>query len=160
MSGETTLTIVGNLTEDPELRFVRNGTPVASFTVASTSSIYDREKGGWRDGKTVFMRCSAWKDLAENIAESLRKGMRVMVRGILEQDSWEDERTGERRHAMSMTAQEVGASLRFARVRVERSEKPSQYQAGGQYAKEAQEAFGAAEAARQQAANQVAVEPW
>lgn len=156
MSGETTLTIVGNLTADPELKFTRNGTPVVSFTIASTSSIYDRSQGDWREGKTVFMRCSAWKDLAENIAESLRKGMRVMVRGVLEQDSWEDNR-GEQRQAISMTAQEVGASLRFARVRVERSEKSSQYQAGGAYA---QEAFAAAESARQQTVSSVGIEPW
>lgn len=157
MSGETTLTIVGNLTADPELRFTRNGTPVVSFTVASTSSVYDRSQGDWREGKTIFMRCSAWKDLAENVAESLRKGMRVVVCGVLEQDSWEDSRTGEQRQAMSMTVQEVGASLRFARVRVERSEKPSQYQAGGAYA---QEAFAAAEVARQQTVNSVGIEPW
>lgn len=157
MSGETSLTIVGNLTADPELKFTRSGTPVASFTVASTSSVYDRGQGGWREGKTVFMRCSAWKELAENIAESLRKGMRVVVRGVLEQDSWEDKQTGEQRQAMSMTAQEVGASLRFARVRVERNEKSSQYQAGGAYA---QEAFAAVESARQQTVNSVGIEPW
>lgn len=145
MSGETYLTIVGNLTGDPELRFTPSGKPVASFTVASTSTRFDRQSNAWKESGTIFLRCSAWGDLAENCAESLRKGMRVIVTGQLAQDSWEDRNTGERRSALTMRAQDVAASLRFARAKVERVERrPDQYQAGGQYAGEAyaaQQAF-------------------
>lgn len=81
MSGETVITIVGNLTADPELRWTQSGSPVASFTIASTPRSFDRQSGEWKDGETLFMRCTAWREMAENIAESLRKGSRTMVRG-------------------------------------------------------------------------------
>ena len=83
MSGETVITIVGNLTADPELRWTQSGSPVASFTIASTPRSFDRQSGEWKDGETLFMRCTAWREMAENIAESLRKGMRTVVRGRL-----------------------------------------------------------------------------
>ena len=83
MAGETIITLVGNLTADPELRFTPSGAPVANFTVASTPRTFDRQAGEWKDGETLFMRCSIWRDAAENVAESLTKGMRVIVQGRL-----------------------------------------------------------------------------
>ena len=88
MAGDTVLTIVGNLTADPELRFIPSGAAVANFTVASTPRTFDKQTNEWKDGETLFMRCNAWRDLGENIAESLRKGMRVVVTGRLQQRSW------------------------------------------------------------------------
>lgn len=119
MSGETTITIIGNLTADPELRFTPSGASVVDFTVASTPRTYDRNSGEWRDGDTLFLRCSAWRELADNIAESLRKGMRVIVQGRLTQRSYED-KNGQNRTVVELQADEVGPSLRRARARVER----------------------------------------
>ena len=119
MSGETLITIVGNLTADPELRWTQSGVAVADFTVASTPRTYDRNAGEWRDGDTLFMRCSVWRDVAENVAESLRKGMRVIVQGRLTQRSYETQQ-GERRTVVEMQVDEVGPSLRRARAQVMR----------------------------------------
>nr|DAV94646.1 MAG TPA: Single stranded DNA binding protein [Caudoviricetes sp.] len=120
MSGETVITIVGNLTADPELRWTQSGSPVASFTIASTPRSFDRQSGEWKDGETLFMRCTAWREMAENIAESLRKGSRTMVRGRLVQRSFET-REGDRRTVVELQADEVGVSLRHARAQVTRT---------------------------------------
>ena len=120
MSGETVITIVGNLTADPELRWTQSGSPVASFTIASTPRSFDRHSGEWKDGETLFMRCTAWREMAENIAETLRKGARAMVRGRLVQRSFET-REGDRRTVVEMQADEVGVSLRHARAQVTRT---------------------------------------
>src|SRR5690625_2673914 len=120
MSKDTTLTIVGNLTADPELRFTPSGTAVASFTVASTPRRYDRQAGEFRDGDTLFMRCAAWRETAENVAESLEKGMRVIVTGRLVQRSFET-REGEKRTVVELQVDEVGPSLARATARVTRT---------------------------------------
>lgn len=119
MAGETTLTLVGNLTADPELRFTAQGLPVASFTVASTPRTFDRRANEWRDGETLFMRCTAWRDLGENIAESLRKGTRVIVTGRLESHSYKT-REGENRTSLELQVEEIGPSLRYATADVKR----------------------------------------
>src|SRR3954465_1041169 len=100
MAGETTITVVGNLTDDPELRFTPSGAGVAKFSVASTPRTLDRASGEWRDGDALFLRCTAWRDLAEHVAESLHKGDRVIVQGRLKQDNWQDKDTGAKRSAI------------------------------------------------------------
>ena len=122
MANEPVLTLVGNLTADPELRFTGNGAAVANFTVASTPRTFDRTTNEWLDGEPLFIRCSAWKSLAENAAESLRKGMRVIVSGRLGARSYET-REGEKRTVHELDVDEVGASLRFATVSVQRTEQ-------------------------------------
>lgn len=120
MAGDTVITIIGNLTADPELRWTQSGAAVADFTVASTPRTYDRNAGEWRDGDTLFMRCSVWRDTAENVAESLRKGMRVIVQGRLTQRSY-DTQQGERRTVVELQVDEIGPSLRRARAQVTRT---------------------------------------
>ena len=120
MAGDTVITVIGNLTADPELRWTQSGAAVADFTVASTPRTYDRNAGEWRDGDTLFMRCSVWRDPAENVAESLRKGMRVIVQGRLTQRSY-DTQQGERRTVVELQVDEVGPSLRRARAQVTRT---------------------------------------
>ena len=117
MAGETTMTIVGNLTDDPELRFLPNGTGLAKFTVASTPRVFDREKNEYRDGDPLFLTCTGWRDMAEHIAESLSKGARVLVTGRLRLSRWETEE-GEKRSAYGLDVDEVGPSLRFAQAKV------------------------------------------
>ena len=119
MSGETIITIVGNLTADPELRFTPSGAAVASFTVASTPRTFDRQTSEWKDGDTLFMRCSIWREAAENVAESLTKGTRVIVQGRLVQRSYET-REGEKRTVVEMQVDEVGPSLKYATAKVAR----------------------------------------
>ena len=119
MAGDTTITVIGNLTADPELRWTQAGAPVADFTVASTPRTFDRNAGEWRDGDTLFVRCSVWRETAENVAESLRKGMRVIVQGRLTQRSY-DTQHGERRTVVELQVDEVGPSLRRARAQVTR----------------------------------------
>ena len=121
MAGETVITIIGNLTADPELRWTQSGVAVADFTVASTPRTYDRNAGEWRNGDTLFMRCSVWRDTAENVAESLRKGMRVIVQGRLTQRSYETQQ-GERRTVVELQVDEVGPSLRRARAQITRNQ--------------------------------------
>ena len=120
MAGDTIITVIGNLTADPELRWTQSGAAVADFTVASTPRTYDRNAGEWRDGDTLFMRCSVWRETAENVAESLRKGMRVIVQGRLTQRSY-DTQQGERRTVVELQVDEVGPSLRRARAQVTRT---------------------------------------
>ena len=125
MANEPIITITGNLTGDPELRYVSSGTPVASFTVASTPRSLNRQTNQWEDGEAMFVRCSVWREYAENVAESLSKGMRVVVSGRMTVRSYEY--NGQQRTAIEMQVDEVGPSLRYATVQVsKRSGNPSQ----------------------------------
>lgn len=112
MANETQITVIGNLTGDPELRFTQSGAAVANFTVASTPRTFDKQRNEWVDGEALFLRCSVWRDQAEHVAESLKKGDRVVVQGNLVQRSYEN-REGEKRTVFEMQVQEVGASLLF-----------------------------------------------
>jgi single-strand DNA-binding protein len=120
MAGDTNITIVGNLTNDPELRFTPSGAAVASFTVASTPRSFDRQANEWKDGETLFMRCSIWRQAAENVAESLQRGMRVVVTGRLKSRTF-DTREGEKRTVIEMEAEEIGPSLKYATAKVNRT---------------------------------------
>lgn len=120
MAGETQITVVGNLTADPELRFTPNGAAVANFTVASTPRIYDRQANEWRDGDAMFLNCSVWRQYAEHVAESLSKGARVIVQGRLKSRSFET-REGEKRTVFEIDVDEVGPSLRYATAQVTRT---------------------------------------
>ena len=119
MAGDTIITIIGNLTADPELRFTSSGAAVASFTVASTPRTFDRQAGEWKNGQALFMPCQAWRQMAENIAESLTKGTRVIVQGRLTQRSYTT-REGEQRTVVEMQVDEIGPSLRYAKAQVTR----------------------------------------
>ena len=131
MANETTLTIVGNTTGPAELRFTPSGAAVANFTIASTPRTFDRQTNDWKDGETIFMRCSAWKDLAENIAETLQdKGVRVVATGRLKSRTWED-KEGQNRTVMELEVDEIGPSLRYASAKVTRTQR-SGGQGGGQ----------------------------
>ena len=122
MAGETTVTIIGNLTADPELRFINSGAAVANFTVASIPRTFDRQSGEWKDGDTLYLRCSIWRESAENLGESLTKGARVIVVGRLTQRSYET-REGEKRTVTELVADEVAASLRYATAKVARAQR-------------------------------------
>ncbi|KFI53991.1 single-stranded DNA-binding protein [Bifidobacterium callitrichos] len=119
MAGETTITIIGNLTADPELRTIGSGATVASFTIASTPRTYNRQSGQFEDGQALFMRCSAWRDLADHCAQSLSKGMRVIAQGRLQQRSYQAQ-DGSNRTVVEMTIDEIGPSLRYATAQVTR----------------------------------------
>jgi len=123
MAGETVITVIGNLTGDPELRFTPSGAAVANFTVASTPRTFDRQSNEWKDGETLFMRCSIWREAAENVAESLTKGTRVIVQGRLVQRSYET-REGEKRTVVELQVDEIGPSLRYATAKVTRAQRP------------------------------------
>jgi single-strand DNA-binding protein len=120
MAGETVITVVGNLTNDPELRFTPSGQAVASFTVASTPRTMDRQSNEWKDGDPLFLRCTVWRQAAENVAESLQKGTRVIVQGRLKQRSFET-REGEKRTVVELDVDEVAPSLRYATARVNKA---------------------------------------
>jgi single-strand DNA-binding protein len=122
VAGDTTITVVGNLTADPELRFTPSGAAVANFTVASTPRIYDRQSGEWRDGEALFLRCNIWREAAENVAESLTRGARVVVTGRLKQRSFET-REGEKRTVVEVEVDEVGPSLRYATAKVNKASR-------------------------------------
>ena len=122
MAGDTTITIVGNLTADPELRFTPSGAAVANFTVASTPRIYDRQSGEWKDGEALFLRCNIWREAAENVAESLTRGSRVIVSGRLKQRSFET-REGEKRTVVEVEVEEIGPSLRYATAKVNKASR-------------------------------------
>jgi single-strand DNA-binding protein len=121
-AGDITVTVIGNLTNDPELRFTPSGAAVASFTVASSSRVLDKTTNEWKDGDTVFMRCSVWRQYAENVAESLTKGTRVIVSGRLKQRSYET-REGEKRTVMELEVEDVGPALRYATAKVNRVQR-------------------------------------
>ena len=122
MAGETVITLIGNLTADPELRFTPSGAAVANFTVASTPRQFDRQTNEWKDGDAMFLNCSVWRQAAENVAESLTKGMRVVVQGRLKSRSYET-REGEKRTVYEVEVDEVGPSLKYATAKVTRTNR-------------------------------------
>jgi single-strand DNA-binding protein len=122
MAGETVITVVGNLTDDPELRFTPSGAAVANFRVASTPRTFNRQTSTWEDGDPLFLSCSVWRQAAENAAESLQRGMRVVVTGRLKQRSYET-REGEKRTVVELDVDEVGPSLRYATAKVTRTQR-------------------------------------
>ena len=122
MAGETVITVVGNLTNDPELRFTPSGAAVASFTVASTPRTLDKASNEWKDGDALFLRCSIWRQAAENCAESLQKGMRVVVSGRLKQRSFET-KEGEKRTVVELDVEEIGPSLKYATAKVTKASR-------------------------------------
>ena len=122
MAGDTIITVIGNITGDPELRFTPSGAAVANFTVASTPRQFDRQSNEWKDGETLFMRCSVWRDAAENVAESLQRGTRVIVTGRLKSRSYET-KEGEKRTVIEMEVDEVGPSLRYATAKVNKTQR-------------------------------------
>jgi len=119
MAGETTITVIGNLTDDPELRFTPSGAAVAKFRVASTPRTLDRNSGEWKDGEPLFLQCNVWRQVAENVAESLHRGARVIVSGRLRQRTYET-REGEKRTVMELEVDEIGPSLRYATAKVQK----------------------------------------
>ena len=142
MAGETVITVVGNLTADPELRYTQNGLPVANFTIASTPRNFDRAANEWKDGEALFLRASVWREFAEHVAGSLTKGMRVMAQGRLRQRSYQD-REGNQRTSIELEVDEIGPSLRYATAQVTRAASNG---GGGQ--------------SRPQQQQQVSDEPW
>lgn len=130
MAGDTVITVIGNLTDDPELRFTPSGAAVANFTVASTPRVFKRESSSWEDGDTLFMRCSVWRQYAENVAESLVRGTRVIVSGRLKQRSYET-REGEKRTVVELEVDEIGPALRYATAKVQRTQRSGPGGQGG-----------------------------
>jgi single-strand DNA-binding protein len=120
MSGETSITVIGNLTNDPELRTTPGGAAVANFTIASTPRTFDRQNNEWVDGEPLFLRASAWRDAAEHVAESLTKGARVIASGVLKSRTYET-KSGERRTVIELEVDEIGASLRYSNVAISRT---------------------------------------
>ncbi len=130
MAGETPITVIGNLTADPELRFTPSGAAVANFTVASTPRTFDRQTNEWKDGEALFLNCSVWRQAAENAAESLQRGMRVIVSGRLKARSFET-REGEKRTVFEIDVDEVGPSLKYATAKVTKTSRSGASQGGG-----------------------------
>ncbi len=130
MAGETVITVIGNITDDPELRFTPSGAAVANFTVASTPRTLNKQTNEWEDGEALFLRCSIWRQAAENVAESLQKGARVIVQGRLKARTWET-REGEKRTSFELDVEEIGPSLRWATAKVTRASRSGG--AGGGY---------------------------
>lgn len=142
MAGETVITITGNLTADPEMRFTPGGDAVANYTIASTPRMFDRQANDWKEGETLFMRCSTWRDAAENVAESLTKGMRVIAQGRLKQRSFET-KEGEKRTVVEMDVDEIAPSLRWATAKVTRTQRGNGQQQGGNGYQSGQQGGGA-----------------
>ena len=132
MAGETVITVVGNITDDPELRFTPSGAAVANFTVASTPRTLNKQTNEWVDGEAMFLRCSIWRQAAENVAESLQRGMRVVVQGRLKARSYET-REGEKRTVVEIEADDLGPSLKWATARVEKTNRSSSSSSGGDW---------------------------
>jgi single-strand DNA-binding protein len=130
MAGETPITVVGNLTADPELRFTPSGAAVANFTVASTPRTFDKQSNEWKDGEALFLNCSVWRQAAENAAESLQRGMRVVVQGRLKARSYET-REGEKRTVFEIDVDEVGPSLKYATAKVTKTTRSGGQGGGG-----------------------------
>lgn len=130
MAGETVITVVGNLTSDPELRYTQNGLAVANFTIASTPRSFDRASNDWKDGEALFLRASVWREFAEHVAGSLTKGSRVIVSGRLKQRSYET-KEGEKRTSMELEVDEIGPSLRYATAQVTRTSSSREGGGGG-----------------------------
>jgi len=130
MAGETIITVVGNLTDDPELKFTPSGAPVANFTVASTPRTFDKQTNEWKDGDALFLRCAAWRQLAENVAESLTKGQRVIVTGALRVRQYERQ-DGSKGTSVELNVDEVGPSLKFATAKTTKATRSSGNSGGG-----------------------------
>lgn len=130
MAGETTITVIGNLTDDPELKFTPSGAAVANFTVASTPRTFDRQTNEWKDGDPLFFRCAAWRQMAENVAESLQKGTRVIVQGSLKIRNYERQ-DGSRGTSVEINVDEIGPSLRFATAKSQRAQRSGGGDFGG-----------------------------
>ena len=128
MAGETVITIIGNLTADPEIRTLSNGSEVVNFTIASTPRTFNRQSNQWEDGQALFLRCSAWRDLAEHCARSLAKGMRVIAQGRLQQRSYQAQ-DGSNRTVIELQVDEIGPSLRYATAQVQKMQSGG-YQGG------------------------------
>ncbi|HCB59140.1 MAG TPA: single-stranded DNA-binding protein [Arthrobacter bacterium] len=131
MAGEVLICVIGNLTNDPELRFTPSGSAVANFTIASTARTYNKQSNEWVDSETLFLRSSVWRETAENVAESLTKGMRVIAQGFLKSRSYEDTKTGEKKTVMEFEVQEIGPSLTFATAKVTRVQRSGGNQGQG-----------------------------
>ena len=130
MANDTTITLIGNLTSDPELRFTPSVSAVANFTLASTPRAFDRQSNEWKDGETLFLRASVWREAAENVAESLTKGMRVIVEGRLKSRSYET-KEGEKRTVIELEVDEIGPSLKYANAKVNRTQRSGGQSNGG-----------------------------
>jgi single-strand DNA-binding protein len=148
VAGDTVITVIGNLTADPELRFTPSGAAVASFTIASTPRTFDRNTNEWKDGEALFLRCSLWRQAAENAAESLTRGMRVIAQGRLQQRSYET-REGEKRTVIELQVDEIGPSLRYASAKVNRTQRGS-----------AQGGFGSSGSSSSDSGASAADDPW
>jgi single-strand DNA-binding protein len=162
MAGETVITVVGNLTNDPELRFTPSGSAVANFTVASTPRTFDRQSNEWKDGETLFLRASVWREAAENVAETLTKGTRVIVQGRLKSRSYET-KEGEKRTVMELEVDEIGPSLRYASAKVTHTQRSGGGQGGfgggnsGGFGGNQNQGWGAPQSAPQSAPQE---DPW
>lgn len=130
MAGDTQITVIGNLTNDPELRFTPNGAAVANFTVASTPRAFDKNTNDWKDGETLFLRCSVWREYAENVAESLVKGTQVMVQGRLKSRSYETAE-GEKRTVMELEVDDMGPTLRWSSAKLTKTQRSGNTGGGG-----------------------------
>ena len=130
MANDTTITIVGNLTNDPEMRFTPSGSAVANFTIASTPKQFDKQAGEFKEGETLFLRCNIWREAAENVAESLQKGMRVVAQGRLKSRSFET-KEGQKQTVIELEVEEIGPSLRWASAKVTRTQRGGGGNGGG-----------------------------
>jgi single-strand DNA-binding protein len=157
VAGDTTITVIGNLTADPELRFTPSGAAVANFTVASTPRIYDRQSSEWKDGDALFLRCNIWREAAENVAESLTRGSRVIVTGRLKQRSFET-REGEKRTVFEVEVDEIGPSLRYATAKVNKASRSGG--GGGGFGSGGGGGGGSRPPAAAQASSAPADDPW
>lgn len=155
MANDTTITIIGNLVADPELRFVPSGAAVANFTIASTPRTFDKQVNEWKDGEALFLRCSVWREYAENVAESLTKGMQVIAQGNLKARSYET-KEGERRTSMELDVLEIGPTLRFTTAQVTRATRNG----GGQQRGGGYQGAPQSQQNRQQRAPQGQADPW
>ncbi len=152
MAGETVITVVGNLVDDPELRFTPSGAAVANFRIASTPRTFDRQTNEWKDGEALFLTCSVWRQVAENVAESLQRGMRVVVQGRLKSRQYET-REGERRTVFEIDVDEVGPSLRYATAKVTKASRSG----GGGYGGGSQSSGGSSQSSRGPSSSE---DPW
>ncbi|MFF4264875.1 single-stranded DNA-binding protein [Streptomyces virginiae] len=162
MAGETVITVVGNLVDDPELRFTPSGAAVAKFRVASTPRTFDRQTNEWKDGESLFLTCSVWRQAAENVAESLQRGMRVIVQGRLKQRSYED-REGVKRTVYELDVEEVGPSLKNATAKVAKTTGrggQGGYGGGGQQQGGGGGNWGGAPGGQQQGGGAPSDDPW
>ena len=157
MAGDTVITVVGNLTNDPELRFTPSGAAVANFTVASTPRTFDKNTNEWKDGEALFLRCSVWRQAAENVAESLQRGAAVIVQGRLKQRSYET-KEGEKRTVYELDVDEVGPSLRWATAKVTKASRGGG--SGGYGASGGQSGGGQSSGGQSRSTSSASDDPW